>query len=220
MVVWAERIAPNGGALQHMDENRRAGDDADDMYTIEDTGGSIEEIEREMRETAEEAVTEGPGAPAGDAATDDDALRRENQDLKNRYLRTLADFDNLRKRTEREKADFFRYATAAVLKDLLPILDNFDRAMEHSDADDEFHKGVELIYKQLYDVLYRNGLRPIDEVGVHFDPNIHEAVVREEDPSVPSHTVTMILQKGYFLHDRLLRPAMVKVAVGGPDQPA
>ncbi len=209
-----------------MDENKRSGDDADDMYIIEDTGGSIEEIEREMRETAEEAeeaVTDVAGLaaePAADPAVDDDALRQENQDLKNRYLRTLADFDNLRKRTEREKADFFRYATAAVLKDLLPVLDNFDRAMEHSVADDEFHKGVELIYKQLYDVLYRNGLRPIDEVGVHFDPNIHEGVVREEDESVPSHTVTMILQKGYFLHDRLLRPAMVKVAVGGPDQPA
>lgn len=207
-----------------MDENRPAGDDADDMYIIEDTGGSIEEIEREMREAAQEAVTDVPTEVADDTADDaavgGDALRQENQDLKNRYLRTLADFDNLRKRTEREKADFFRYATAAVLKDILPILDNFDRALEHSDADDEFHKGVELIYKQLYDVLYRNGLRPIDEVGVHFDPNIHEAVVREEDATVPSHTVTMILQKGYFLHDRLLRPAMVKVAVGGPDQPA
>jgi molecular chaperone GrpE len=218
MGAWAEREAPNGGAHQHMDENKR-GDDADDMYIIEDTGGSIEEIEREMNEAAQEAVTDVPSEP-GDGVSDEDALRRENQDLKNRYLRTLADFDNLRKRTEREKADFFRYATAAVLKDLLPILDNFDRALEHSDADDEFHKGVELIYKQLYDVLYRNGLRPIDEVGVHFDPNIHEGVVREEDPAVPSHTVTMILQKGYFLHDRLLRPAMVKVAVGGPDQPA
>ena len=207
-----------------MDENRPAGDDADDMYIIEDTGGSIEEIEREMREAAQEAVTDVPTEVAHDAANDEaaggDALRQENQDLKNRYLRTLADFDNLRKRTEREKADFFRYATAAVLKDLLPVLDNFDRALEHSDTDDDFHKGVELIYKQLYDVLYRNGLRPIDEVGVHFDPNVHEAVVREEDPAVPSHTVTMILQKGYFLHDRLLRPAMVKVAVGGPDQPA
>lgn len=203
-----------------MDENRPGGDDADDMYIIEDTGGSIEEIEREMRETAQEAVIDGPGELGDDAAAGDETLQQENQDLKNRYLRTLADFDNLRKRTEREKADFFRYATAAVLKDLLPILDNFDRAMEHSDADDEFHKGVELIYKQLYDVLYRNGLRPIDEVGVHFDPNIHEGVMREEDLTVPSHTVTMILQKGYFLHDRLLRPAMVKVAVGGPDQPA
>lgn len=203
-----------------MDENRRSGDEADDTYIIEDTGGSIEEIEREMHETAQEAVSEAPVGLSSDEPTTDDALRQENQDLKNRYLRTLADFDNLRKRTEREKADFFRYATAAVLKDLLPALDNFDRGLEHSDADDEFHKGVELIYKQLYDVLYKHGLRPIDEVGVHFDPNIHEAVVREEDASVPSHSVTAILQKGYFLHDRLLRPALVKVAVGGPDQPA
>lgn len=202
-----------------MDENRRSGgDDADDTYIIEDTGSSIEEIEREMREAAEEALTDAPGSPSG--ASGDGDLQKENQELKNRYLRTLADFDNLRKRTEREKADFFRYATSAVLKDLLPILDNFDRALEHSVADDEFHKGVELIYKQLYDILYKHGMRPIDEVGVHFDPNIHEAVVREEDPSVPSHTVTAILQKGYFLHDRLLRPALAKVAVGGPEQPA
>ena len=210
-----------------MDENRRSGEEADDTYIIEDAGGSIEEIEREMREAAQEAeaVTDPPADLNADANVDanagvagDEALRAENQELKNRYLRTLADFDNLRKRTEREKADFFRYATAAVLKDLLPILDNFDRAMEHAVAEDEFHKGMELIYKQLYDTLYKHGLRPIDEVGVHFDPNIHEGVMREEDPSVPSQTVTMILQKGYFLHDRLLRPAMVKVAVGGPEQ--
>jgi molecular chaperone GrpE len=204
-----------------MDENRTTGgDEADDTYVIEDTGSSIEEIEREMEEAAQEAVTDGPGDVAADAPVGDEALRTENQELKNRYLRTLADFDNLRKRTEREKADFFRYATAAVLKDLLPVLDNFDRALEHSEATDDFHKGVELIYKQLYDVLQKHGMRAIDESGVHFDPNIHEAVVREEDSSVPSHTVTAILQKGYFLHDRLLRPALVKVAVGGPDQTA
>jgi len=202
-----------------MDENRRPdGEEGDDTYVIEDTGGTIEDIEREMRETAQEAVEDvSEASPAGGG---EDALRQENDDLRNRYMRTLADFDNLRKRTEREKADFFRYATSAVLKDLLPILDNFDRAMEHSQAADEFHKGMELIHKQLYDVLYKNGLRAIDEANVHFDPNIHEAVVREEDSSLPNYTVSAILQKGYFLHDRLLRPALVKVAVGGPDQPA
>lgn len=203
-----------------MDENREPDEQPDGTYIIEDTDGSIEEIEREMRETAEEAVTERPAEASSDSPDTDEGLRQENTELKNRYLRTLADFDNLRKRTEREKADFARYATSGVLKDIIPVLDNFDRALEHSDADDEFHKGIELIYKQLYDVLTKHGLRPIDEVGAHFDPNIHEAVVREEDPSVPSHTVTAILQKGYFLHDRLLRPALVKVAVGGPDQPA
>jgi molecular chaperone GrpE len=200
-----------------------ADENADDTYIIEDTGGSIEEIEREMRETAEEAVSD-PDTPAAaeaqpvDTSTADAALRDENQQLKDRYLRTLADFDNLRKRTEREKADFFRYALAGVLKEILPVLDNFDRGLEHAEEGDDFHKGMLLIYKQLFDVLQKNGLKPIEESGVHFDPNIHEAVVREEDDSVPSHTVVAVLQKGYFVHDRLLRPALVKVAVGGPER--
>ncbi len=105
-----------------------------------------------------------------------------------------------------------------MIRDLLPILDNFDRALDHAEEGDEFHKGVLLIYKQLNDVLKRHGVTPIDEANVRFDPNIHEAVVREENSSVPSQTVVAILQKGYFLHDRVLRPAMVKVAVGGPEE--
>jgi len=205
-----------------MDDNTpRRGDEQDDTYIIEDTGGSIEEIEREMRETAEEAVAPDAGdavPDAGDAPQGDAALRAENQQLRDRYVRTLADFENLRKRTEREKADFFRYAVAAVMKDILPVIDNFDRALEHAEEGDEFHKGVLLIYKQLFETLQKHGLRPIAEADVPFDPNIHEAVVREEDSSVPSHTVVAVLQKGYFLHDRLLRPALVKVAVGGPDR--
>jgi molecular chaperone GrpE len=202
-----------------MDETKPPSDgsEADDTYILEDSGGSIEEIEREMREAAEAAAGDGP---TGDetSGSGDAALRTENQQLKDRYLRTLADFENLRKRTEREKSDFFRHAMTGVLRDLLPVLDNFDRALEHAEEGDDFHKGVLMIYKQLADVLQKNGLKAIDEAGVHFDPNIHEGVVREEDPSVPSHTVTAVLQKGYFLHDRLLRPALVKVAVGGPER--
>jgi molecular chaperone GrpE len=195
------------------DENGQGAENNDDAYVIEDTEGSVEEIEREMRETAEEAAAEAAAeaAPAEPEAAPQD-------DYRNRYVRAIADFENFRKRTDREKADFFRYATSAVLKDVLPVLDNFDRALDHAAEGDEFHKGVLLIYKQLYDVLQRHGLKPIDESGVTFDPNIHEAVVREEDDSVPNHTVTAILQKGYFLHDRLLRPALVKVAVGGPER--
>jgi molecular chaperone GrpE len=182
----------------------------DDAYVIEDTGSSVEEIEKEMRETAQEAAERPlPDAPG---------LAEENQQLKDRVLRTLADFENYRKRTDREKAEFFRYAVSGVLKDILPVLDNFDRALEHAEEGDEFHKGVLLIYKQLFEVLEKHGLRQIEEAGVVFDPNIHEAVVREEDDSVPTHTVVAILQKGYFVHDRLLRPALVKVAVGGPDR--
>jgi molecular chaperone GrpE len=188
----------------------------DDAYIIEDTGDTVEDIEREMRETAEEAAGEVGSANPGDGASA--TLVDENRQLKDRVLRTLADFENFRKRSDREKADFFKYSLANVMKDILPVLDNFDRALEHAEEGDEFHKGVLLIYKQLYEMLQKHGLKPIDESGVTFDPNIHEAVVREEDDSVPSHTVVAILQKGYFLHDRLLRPALVKVAVGGPDK--
>ena len=196
-------------------------DQNDDTYIIEDSGGSIEELEREMRETADEAVADPAAAPADSASAGpvtDETLRAENQQLKDRYLRTLADFENFRKRNEREKTDFFKHALGAVLKDILPVLDNFDRALEHAEEGDDFHKGVLLIYKQLFDVLEKHGLKTIDETGAHFDPNIHEAVIREEDGSVPSHTVVAVLQKGYFLHDRLLRPALVKVAVGGPER--
>jgi molecular chaperone GrpE len=178
----------------------------DDAYVIEDTGESVADIEQEMEAAAQEAAA---GAPAA---------APQNDDFRDRYMRTLADFENFRKRSEREKADFQRYALASVIRELLPVLDNFDRALEHGEEGDEFHKGVSLIYKQLSEVLQRHGVKPITESGVRFDPNIHEAVIREEDSSVPSHTVTAILQKGYFLHDRLLRPAMVKVAVGGPEE--
>jgi molecular chaperone GrpE len=179
----------------------------DDSYVIEDTGESISDIEREMQTTAQEAEIGAAAVPdAGDLAK-----------LNDRYLRSIADFDNYRKRTEREKEDFRKYAVANMLRELLPVLDNFDRALDHAEEGDDFHRGVLMIYKQLFDVLQKAGLKPIDETGVKFNPNIHEAVIREEDPSVPSHTVTAVLQKGYFLHDRVLRPALVKVAVGGPE---
>lgn len=194
----SEKNNPNGGE----------GAD-DDRYVIEDTGESLEDIEHEMEVAAQEAAS-GAAAPAAAAPLPDE--------FRDRYLRTLADFENFRKRSEREKSDFQRYALVGLVRDLLPVLDNFDRGLEHAEEGDEFHKGMALIYKQLFDVLQRHGLKPITESGVRFDPNIHEAVVREEDSSVPSHTVVVVLQKGYFLHDRLLRPAMVKVAVGGPDE--
>lgn len=188
-----------------MNDNNTPNDD-DDRYVIEDTGDTVEDIEHEMEVAAQEAAAPA-AAPAGD-------------DFRDRYLRSLADFENFRKRSEREKNDFQRYALAGMVRDLLPVLDNFDRGLEHAEEGDEFHKGMALIYKQLFDVLQRHGLKPITESGVRFDPNIHEGVVRVEDASVPSHTVVEVMQKGYFLHDRLIRPAMVKVAVGGPEETA
>jgi len=192
------------------DQNRNE----DDAYVIEDDGASVEQIEREMNEAARAAASDSDPAPAESAAA---AVEQDLREFRDRYLRTLADFENFRKRSEREKQDYFKYAMAGVIKDLLPVLDNFDRALEHAEEGDDFHRGVSLIYKQLFDVLRRHGVRVIDEANVRFDPNIHEGVVTEENADVPSHTVVAVLQKGYFLHDRLLRPAMVKVATGGPE---
>ncbi len=200
-----------------MEPKKPTGSDAtdDDSYVIEDTGESIEAIEHEMEIAAQEAddtLSRHPASPSS-VATDDELKK-----INDRYLRTLADFENYRKRADREKSDFLRHALAGIMKELLPVLDNFDRALDHAEEGDDFHKGVLLIYKQLFDALKKAGLKPIEEAGIHFDPNIHEAVVTENDPSVPNHTVVAILQKGYFLHDRLLRPALVKVAVGGPEK--
>ena len=185
----------------------------DDRYILEDDGASVEDIEHEMQKTAEEAASDDPAQ-----GQETKAAAPDTADWRDRYMRTLADYDNYRKRADREKTEFFKYALAGALRDLLPVLDYFDRALDHAEEGDEFHRGVALIYKQLFDVLQKHGVKVIDEANVKFDPNIHEAVVRAEDPSVPSHTVVQVLQKGYFLHDRLLRPAMVKVAVGGPEE--
>jgi molecular chaperone GrpE len=199
-------------------EDNKHNDPDDDAYVLEDTGASVEDIEHEMQRAAAEAAAESHGNEA--AAGQDVRLRSENEELRDRYMRTLADFENFRKRSDREKQDYFRFALADVFRELLPVLDNLDRALEHAEAEDEFHRGVALIYKQMFEVLQRYGLRIVNESGVHFDPNIHEAVVSEQDPSLPGHTVVQILQKGYFLNDRLLRPALVRVAVGGPEEPA
>lgn len=203
-----------------MDDETPKGDAADDdRYVLEDTGESIEDIEHEMEVVANEAdETLGGGRSTAPAPVPPEGEAPDAAEWRNRYMRTLADFENFRKRSEREKSEFFKYALAGTFKDMLPVLDNFDRALDHAEEGDEFHKGVLLIYKQLFDLLTKAGLKSIDESGVRFDPNVHEAVIREEDASVPGQTVVGILQKGYFLHDRLLRPALVKVAVGGPDR--
>lgn len=181
--------------------------DADENYILEDTGESLSDFEE--------------SASSDDSASDEiEVLRAENVKLRDQNIRKLAEFENFRKRSEREKNEFFRYALNDIMKDLLPVVDNFDRALESgSEEVGVILEGVELIHKQFRDVLQKYGLKAIDQAGVAFDPQIHEAVIREENAEVPSHSVE-ILQKGYHLNDRLLRPAMVKVAVGGPEKSA
>lgn len=135
-------------------------------------------------------------------------------DLQERHLRLRADFDNYRKRVEREKAAFSRRAAADLLRELLPVLDNLERALGEGRGEDggAFREGVALIYRQAMEVLRRAGLEPIDAVGNPFDPNCHEAMERRATEEYPDQTVMEELQKGYRFQGQLLRPALVRVA--------
>jgi molecular chaperone GrpE len=140
-------------------------------------------------------------------------LRAERDTLLDRLARLQAEFENARKRTAREQQDFREYAVADALKALLPTLDSFERALQTSASDkSEFRGGVELIYKQLQDALVKMGLRAIPAKGEPFDPHLHEAIEMVDTTDAEDHEVLEELQRGYKLKDRLLRPAMVKVA--------
>src|SRR5262249_7246298 len=134
--------------------------------------------------------------------------------LREVLLRKTADFDNLKRRTEREKTDFFKFALAEVIRDLLAVLDNFERAMEHRETSspEDFRQGISMIARQLGETLRKYGLTEIPAEGLPFDPTVHEAIAREETEAAAPGTVLSVLQKGYTLNDRLLRPARVKVA--------
>jgi len=140
-------------------------------------------------------------------------LRREKDSLQDRLLRTAAEFDNYRKRVERERRDLADYMKAEILAEILPIADNFERALQAPSSDtDSLRKGVELIHKQMHDFLRKRGVTPIEALGADFDPNFHQAVIHETSPSHRDGEVIEELQRGYMLGDKLLRPAMVKVA--------
>ena len=139
-------------------------------------------------------------------------LRQERDALLDRLARLQAEFDNARKRNLKEQQDFKEYALTEALKSLLPIVDSFDRALASGQTGKEFTNGVELINRQFHDALTKLGLQPIEAQGQAFDPNVHQAVQMVETDEVEDHHVIDELQRGYKLKDRLLRPAMVRVA--------
>jgi molecular chaperone GrpE len=151
-------------------------------------------------------------ADAEGAMPEAEKLKAERDALIDRLARLQAEFDNARKRAVREQQDFREYAAADVIRNFLPILDSFERALKAGGDAGDFRSGVELIYRQFQDALQKSGVQPIAAAGEAFDPRVHEAIEMVDTTEVPDHQVLEELQRGYKYKDRLLRPAMVRVA--------
>jgi molecular chaperone GrpE len=173
------------------------------------------DVEHELpaSEDTEEVQQNADAGKSTAEVSEQQKLRSERDTLLDRLARMQAEFDNARKRAAREQQEFRDFATADAIKALLPALDSFERALRAPDTRaNEFRNGVELIYKQLQDALTKLGVRPVPAKGEPFDPRVHEAIEMVDTNEVPDHHVVEELQRGYKLKDRLLRPAMVKVA--------
>lgn len=176
------------------------------------------EPERDFTEEAPGTVSEEAGGAVAEES-DPVLLRQilaeqlskaeENYD---RLVRLQADYDNFRRRTRQEKEEFYKYASEKLINTLLPVLDNFELALSaEGDSIENIKAGVQMIYKQLLDVLATEGVTPIPAVGEQFDPLKHEAVLRAESDEHPDNTIVQELRRGYFLKDKVIRPSMVKV---------
>jgi molecular chaperone GrpE len=176
-----------------------------------------------------EAATPASAAPAEtpqrDAFAVIEALNAENTQLKDRVLRTLAEMENLRRRTEREVADAKTYGVTSFARDMLTVVDNLARALEHLPSEaraaaepqiQSVIEGVELTARDLEAVLGRHGVKKLDPKGQKFDPNFHQAIFEAPDETLPAGTVSQVVQSGWTIGDRVLRPAMVGVSKGGP----
>lgn len=179
-------------------------------------------VEEELKEKAEETAEEIPAQEAGDvqepsaeAQAELDKLRAEAEEHKQRLLRTQADYDNFRRRTVKEKEELGKYASAKLITELLPVIDNFERALGLVNDSEEvasYAKGVEMIFRQLEGVLKAEGLSAMESVGTPFNPEFHQAIMQVESDEYEEGTVVEEVQKGYILKDKVLRPAMVKVS--------
>lgn len=203
------------------------------------TTGVQDEAEKAVPETEEpvtEPVEESPEATAGEnpegekeaEATDekeakgktsffgkkkkDNKLEQQIEDLTDRLKRNMAEFDNFRKRTEKEKSSMYIIGAKDIIEKILPVVDNFERGLAQATEGDPFAEGMEKIYKQLTTTLESLGVEPIEAVDKEFNPDLHNAVMHVEDENYGENVVAQVLQKGYKIGDRVVRYAMVKVA--------
>ncbi len=170
---------------------------------VPETDDSVENAEE--TETAEEAETEE------EAEATEESQEAEEEPMNMQYMRLMADFQNYKKRVEKEKSDIFAYANEKIVTQLLDVIDSFERALTVESADEGFVEGMKMIFKQFMEVLEKSGLEEINALGEDFDPNFHNAIMMEDNPEYESGKVTLVMQKGYLLNKKVIRPSMVKV---------
>lgn len=186
------------------------------MESVENNGVATEDgqpSERLREGTEPEAAVRETDAPVADGTAERTRLAKEKAELQDLLQRRQAEFENYRRRTERERGDLFELATMDAVKALLPVLDDFERALKVESPDKEYARGMELIYQRLFETLKKLGLEPISEEVPLFNPHIHQAVEMVDTKDHPDQTILEEYQRGYYFKGRLLRPAMVKVAV-------
>ena len=180
---------------------------------IEDISSEAEPEDLEDQKAEDTGADEGAetSGQAEEAPAEDSKGSEEEEAWNEKYTRLMADFQNFRKRTDKEKADVYSYANEKIMTDLLTVLDNFERALGSECRDDAYAEGMKMIFKQFTDILTASGLEEIDAVGQDFDPNFHHAVLTDNNADFDSGKVTEVLQKGYKLNGKVIRPSMVKV---------
>jgi molecular chaperone GrpE len=237
-----EDLEPNGDASHDSDEPQGGGEEQEDelFLDLEDSDGEVladedangaaplstisadelnDALDAQARAEEKLARTEESLAKAedvlGQVRKELDAARVERDDYKNRFMRNAADLDNFRRRAQREQEELRKYGIDKVVSDLIPAVDNLERALQHAATTEESGSivdGVRMVYKQIVSALAKYGVEGFESKGQMFDPQRHEAIQQVESTELPSGTVMEQYQKGYFLHDRLLRPALVSVA--------
>lgn len=196
----SDRRNPEDGPAPPGGEDR----DGEDLIELQDSGETLQRALEEEERSSVDATHERLRS-----------VQKELDELRDRHIRKLAEFDNMRKRSEREKQDYFRHALLQFARDFIPILDHLELAMHHAtptERKSQFGQGVGMIRRQLMDLWKKYGLAEVETSGA-FDPNVHEAVATEPAEDVAPQTVLDVLQKGYTLEEKLVRPARVKVAV-------
>ena len=186
------------------------------MDSVNNNGLATEEAKLQADPSVEarepEAAVRADVASPVELAAERDRLAKEKTEFQDLLQRRQAEFENYRRRSERERSEIFEYAAMDTVKALLPILDDFERALKVETTDKEYARGMELIYKRLYEALRKLGLEPISEEVPLFNPHIHNAVEVVDTKDYPDQTILEEFQRGYYFKGRLLRPAMVKVA--------